>query len=523
MSNLINRRTFMQSTTLAAAGLSMHGLSRAAGRKKMNVLFIAVDDLRPQLGCYGHKEIHTPNIDALAERGIVFNRAYCQQAVCNPSRASLLSGLRPDTTRIYNLSTHFRQYIPNAVTLPEYFKQNGYHTMGLSKIYHGGLDDPKSWSVPHWGPRANTYFSQKIRDDMQKLRDELEAMGIATSKRVLKRDPVTGTVLQRSGRRAVHGPVWEAPDVPDNNRRDGKTTDKAVELLSQQKDDPFFLAVGYIKPHLPFVAPKRYFDLYPLEDIKLADNSFYPEDVPDCALYSSLELRVYSDVVDEGPIPDEKAREVRRAYWACVSFIDAQVGRLLKSLDDNGLRDNTIVVLWGDHGWHLGENDIWGKMTNFEIATRVPMIISYPGQEKMGAKTDALTEFVDIYPTLCELCGLPIPESLEGTSMVPLMKDPQRRWKTAAFSQYPRRIDKQRMMGHSMRTDRYRYTEWRDRKSGNVLERELYDHRSNSKENVNIANIPSNAKLVERLAEKLREGWQAAKPSARAKVSKRSL
>jgi arylsulfatase A-like enzyme len=317
----------------------------------------------------------------------------------------------------------------------------------------------------------------------------------------------------------VDGPAWEAPDVADNVLCDGKTADRAIRRLGKFKEQrtPFFLAVGFLKPHLPFVAPKRYHDLYPLESIELPSNRFPPKDCPRLALTNSPELRGYSDVPDTGPIPEDLMRRLIRAYRACASYTDAQVGRLLDELDRLGLRENTVVVLWGDHGWHLGEHDIWGKMTTFEIATRVPMIISAPGQKQAAAKTDALSEFVDIYPTLCELCELSLPERLEGTSLVPVMNEPGRPWKTAAFSQYPRPggiplEDRIRQMGYSMRTDRYRYTEWRNRKTGKVLARELYDYETDPQGNVNIANDPANKELVERLGRQLSEGWRGARP-----------
>jgi len=285
----------------------------------------------------------TPHIDAQAGQGTVFLRTYCQQAVCNPSRASLLTGLRPDSTGIYDLKTHFRYYRPDVITLPQYFKQNGYHTQGLSKIFHGGLDDPQSWSEPHWAPRASTYLGKDILAQLEEDTEAAEARGQVLKNYPLLTDPETGTVFLRSSRIAVHGPIWEGPDCPDNQLGDGKTADKAVELLNEykHKNRPFFLSVGFIRPHLPFVAPKKYFDLYPPESIPLADNQSVPDGAPDCAFSSHEEPRVY---------------------------IDAQVGRLIGELDRLGMRENTVICLWGDHGWHLGENSVWGKMTNFEEA-----------------------------------------------------------------------------------------------------------------------------------------------------------
>lgn len=486
-----------------------------------NVLFIAVDDMRPELGCYGDEYMHTPNIDRLASQGMLFNRAYCQQAVCNPSRASLMTGLRPDSTKVHDLQRHFRAFIPDVVTVSQHFKNHGYHSQAISKIYHRRLDDPQSWSVPQSRPKAPTYIDPKIRAQMRKTRRELESKGIATRRGPDKKDPKTGATLALSNRKRVpvHGPTWEAPDVADNVLCDGKTADRIIELLREfkQKDKPFFLGCGFIKPHLPFVAPKKYFDLYPLASVKLPDNCFNPKNVPALSLHNSGEFRVYSDIPRKGPIPKPLLRDSLRAYRACVSYVDAQVGRILAELDRLGLRENTVVVLWGDHGWHLGEQNLWGKMTNFEIATRVPMIISAPGQKRAGTKTNALSESVDIYPTLCELCDLPLPENLEGTSLVPLMNDPDRKWKTAAFSQYGRpgmfpsekRI---KHMGYSMRTDRYRYTQWKNYKTGEVVARELYDYQTDPQGNVNVADEPENAELVKQLGRQLEKGWRGALP-----------
>ena len=496
---------------LATALLVVLGCAHApaAETAKPNVLFIAIDDLRPEAGCYGNRLIKTPNIDALASRGTVFNRAYCQQAVCSPSRTSLLTGRRPDTTRVYDLQTHFRLYLPEVVTLPQHFKQHGYHARGLSKIYHGSLDDRQSWSVPHWSPGGPAYGKPETLADLAKQNRQLRAKYKGPSSTALKRDPKTGTVLKRSRPRyRARGPAWEDPEVADAALPDGKTARKAIELLREIKDRPFFLAVGFVKPHLPFVAPKKYFDLYRREDLKLAPNPFPPKDVPKVALTNWGELRNYQGIPKQGPLPDEMALDLIHGYYAATSYIDAQIGLLLEELDRLKLRRRTVIVLWGDHGWQLGEHGLWCKHTNFEIAARVPMIFSAPGQTKPGAKTDALVEFVDIYPTLCELCGLPLPEGLEGTSLVPVMENPDRSWKTAAFSQYPRG----KIMGYSMRTERYRYTEWRSRAGGRPVGRELYDQQADPQENVNLANRPGQKELTGQLGRQLQAGWQAARP-----------
>ncbi|MEW6356412.1 MAG: sulfatase [Planctomycetota bacterium] len=492
----------------AAARLAM-AQDATSARGKYNVLFIAVDDLRPQTKCYGMEKMITPNIDKLAQTGTMFTRAYCQQAVCSPSRTSLLTGRRPDTTRVYDLQTHFRLNLPDVVTLPQYFKNNGYHTQGFSKIYHGGLDDPISWTVKHWAPEGGGYLKPESLAIMEKGREEIKKKKLGKATEVLQRDPKTGMALKITPPKyRVRGPSWEDPDCADNDLADGKTADEVIRVMREVKDKPFFLAAGFLKPHLPFIAPKRYYDLYPKGSLTLADNPFPPKDCPEIALHDSGELRAYSDIPKEGNIPDEKALELIHGYYACTSYVDAQIGRLLDELDKLGLAEKTVVILWGDHGWQLGEHGLWCKHTNFETSAHVLMICRAPGQKSPGAACPALTEFVDIYPSLSDLCGLPLPEGLEGTSFAPLMDDPKRPWKTAAFSQYPRK----KYMGYSMRTDRYRYTEWGARGEAPVA-RELYDHQTDPGENVNLADKPEHKDLVTKLSEQLHKGWQAARPA----------
>ncbi|MCY3018393.1 MAG: sulfatase [Planctomycetota bacterium] len=459
---------------------------------KKNVLFIAVDDLRPQLGCYGKRQVLSPNIDKLAARGTLFEHAYCQQAVCSPSRTSLLTGCRPDTTKVYDLETHFRKTIPDVVTLPQYFKKHGYHTQGFSKIYHGGLDDAESWSVPHWQPKGPQY---QLKENMQLIRKRIAEL------------PDEDAKVKAARRSSIRGMPFECADVADNAYADGATADEAIRVLRDVKDKPFFLAVGFLKPHLPFVAPRKYWDLYKREDIPLADNPYPPKDSPKIAWSNWAELRAYEGMPRTGSLGDDQARELIHGYLACVSYTDAQVGRVLDELDRAGLRDNTIIVLWGDHGWKLGEHGMWCKHTNYELDANAPLILSAPGQKAAGRKTSGLVEFVDIYPTLCELAGLPRPEHLEGASFAPLLDDPEKPWKKAAFSQYPRG----KVMGYTMRTDRYRFTRWQN-PDGSALAAELYDHQKDPKENVNIAGLPENAKLVEDLTAQLKAGWRAAKP-----------
>jgi iduronate 2-sulfatase len=470
----------------------------AAEKPRFNVLFIAVDDLRPCFGVYDGPA-RAPNLDRLASRGTTFLRAYCQQAVCSPSRTSLLTGLRPDTTRVYELETHFRKNLPDAVTLPQHFKQQGYFTRGLSKIFHNGLDDPQSWSVPHWMPSAVVDWHEPATlADMRSRRTQLVAEGQEVAGTKAEVDPKTGTVLrQKNPKVRAYGPPWECFDAPDDTYPDGRTAAEAIQALQQVKaaGKPFFLAVGFLKPHLPFCAPKKYFDLYDRKKIDLARFRHLPPGVPEWVGNNSGELRSYLGVPKEGPAADdEQSRDLIRAYYAATSFMDAQLGKVLDEFDRLGLRDNTIVVLWGDHGWHLGEHGLWCKHTNFEEATRAPLIFCLPGQKQHGTKTAALVEFVDIYPTLCDAAGLPIPAGLAGQSFLAQVHDPAAPGKTAAFSQYPRR----QAMGYSVRTDRWRYTEW-----GTVF-KELYDQQHDPDETTNLADKPEHAGTVAELSALLR-------------------
>jgi arylsulfatase A-like enzyme len=468
-----------------------------ADSPKLNVLFLPVDDLKPALGCMGDPHAKTPNIDKWMARGTVFNRAYCQQAVCSPSRSSLLTGRRPDTTKVYDLVTHFRDHIPDVVTLPQHFKDNGYAVRGIGKIYHGGYDDPKSWSALWEGSKAAN-FGPEGQKVIAKLRADLKAKG---------EDPSRARGL----------PV-EAPDVADDYLTDGYLANRGGELLRELKagGKPFFLAVGFAKPHLPFVAPKKYWDLYDPAKLPMPESNSPPKGAPPFAPQFGGELRAYVDIPKSGPVPADTARRLVHGYYACVSYLDAQVGKLLDELDKQGLRDNTVIVLWGDHGWHLGDHGIWCKHTNYEKATRAALLMSKPGQKAAGQATDALVEFVDIYPTLAEVCGLPKPDGLEGHSFAQLLDDPARPWKPAAFSQYPRGgKDTGPLMGYAVRTDRYRLVEWRDRKTGKPVAHELYDHKSDPDEDVNVADRPENMEVVEKLKGQLAAGWNGNGPPAR--------
>ncbi len=495
-------RCLLQSvaTLLALLTLSCCAAADAAG--KPNVLFFAVDDLRPEFGAYGKTYIHSPNLDRLANRGVTFNRAYCQQAVCSPTRSSLLTGTRPDTTKVWDLETHFRKALPDVVTLPQHFKQNGYFVQGMGKLYHGGFDDPQSWSVP-WAAPKTSHGTYGLPEN-NALNKQAP---VATPKNAPK------AKKGKAASRGPRGPAFESSDVPDNTFHDGALADMAVAALAEcaQKDQPFWLGVGFIRPHLPFVAPKKYWDLYDPATIRLAPNPFPPQGAPDYAVLSGGELRSYHGI-PTGPIPDDLARQLKHGYYAAISYMDAQVGRVLDELDRLGLAEKTIIVLWGDHGWKLGEHGGWCKHSNVENDTNAPLLISVPGLKTAGQRTEALAEFVDIYPTLAELCGLPLPDHLEGASLVPVLRDPAKAVKNAAFSQYPRGVDGRQLMGYTMRTDRYRFTRWVGRNDHSKVDAvELYDHQTDPLESVNIAHAPENAELVGRLTEQWQRGWRGAR------------
>ena len=485
-------RAALAGLTLAAllsSGLPV--LKLRADDARQNVLFIAVDDLRPELGCYpdASRLVKSPNIDRLAAAGLRFDRAYCQFALCNPSRSSLLTGRRPETLRVFDLKTFVRKNSPDLTTLPELFKKNGYETRSYGKIFHAGNgnhDDPASWSVRPW---------HSARDDSP-----------ASTQKAMKADNDPDAPDHSDEM------PYEVRDVADDELIDGQIASRATVALRELKGKPFFLAVGFHRPHLPFVVPRKYWDLYRAADLKLAPNSFLPKDAPAFASNDASELRRYKGVPESGPIPDADALNLIHGYYACVSYVDAQVGRLLTELDRLGLRSNTIVILWGDHGYQLGEHATWTKRTNWETATRAPLIISAPNRKVRGQATGALVEFVDVYPTLAELCRFPLPTGLEGTSFVPLLADSARPWKTAAFSTYTKKTPELGSgIGRAMRTDRYRLVEWTGPASSQPIY-ELYDHQADPLENVNLANLPGSKRLIEELAGQLHVGWRKALP-----------
>ncbi len=464
---------------------------------KPNVLFIAVDDLRPELGCYGNSIVKTPNIDRIAAHGIVFNKAYCQQAVCSPSRTSIMTGLRPDATKVWDLETHFRVAQPDCVTLPQYFKSNGYHTAALSKIYHAGFEDGRSWNEPHWYPKGRA-----VDTDLEDW-----------TKQIVTRHDVNVTEFaneqadgpaRKNGKNAKKGPAFEVSPKAESQLPDGATADEAVKRLGmlKSKGQPFFLAVGFLKPHLPFVAPKKYWDLYDPDSIPVPTTAHLPKGSPAFAGHNNSELHAYPGVPKENPIPANFAKSLRHGYYACISYTDAQVGKLLDTLDKEGLTDSTIVVLWGDHGWQLGDHGLWHKHTNFEIATRSPLLISVPKAKTAGQKCDAPVEFVDVYPTLADLCGLPAPANIHGTSLKNFIDSPSASTTRVAISQYPRKdsVTNTELMGYSIRDNRWRATFWRDRNGSNIIATELYDEQNDPAETVSVAGKPEHTALLESLA-----------------------
>jgi len=450
--------------------------------KRLNVLFIAVDDLRNEINCFGAKHMHTPNFDRLASKGIIFERAYCQQAVCAPSRNSLLTGLRPDATGIYDLATFFRTKLPDVVTLPQHFKNNGYHSEAMGKLYHtghGNSDDKLSWSVPKWNHGEVLKTLTKISSG-----------------------DTTGLESDFPKVNNVNLP-WYCSPQPEENMTDAILANHAVTRLHELKDSVFFLAFGFIKPHLPFVAPKKYWDMYNADEIEIPERKI-PEGMPDLALVSFGELRKYHGIPANGELDDETSRNLIHGYYASVSMIDAQLGKILDALEENGLADNTIIVLWGDHGWKLGDYGSWCKHSNFETDTKAPLFFSVPGMKK-GVKTKSLAEFVDIYPTLCDLAGLEKPSHLEGQSLLPILKNPKAEVNKVAISQYPRGKSlgydsKNEIMGYSMRTGDYRFTRWQKYENlEEVIAVELYDHSKSVTAQTNLSTEKKYAKKVKEL------------------------
>lgn len=458
---------------ILAAILCCLGAQVASGSDSLNVLFIVIDDLRPEIGCYGTESMITPNMDRLADKGVLFNHAYCQYPVCNPSRSSFLTGKRPDELGIVSNRVSLRKKWPDLVTLPQLFRENGYYTAGLGKIFHLGLDDDGQ---------------QTLFRDTKSFEHSYKALG--NSPRIGR----TG-----EGRAAGDGIIswckWLAAEGGDEAQPDGMLAAEAVRVLEERHDEPFFLGVGFHKPHDPFFAPKEYFDLYPLEDVELPKA---PEDRSP-PLRHSLPIKSY----DFSKFTDQDCREIKRAYHACTSFVDAQVGKLFETMDRLELWDNTIVILIGDHGYHLGEHGWWNKVTVFEIGARSPMIMWIPRAKGMGNETNSVVEFLDIYPTLLDYCNLPAPHPLSGQSLRPVLEHPTETWGKPAYTQVTRgKVG----MGYSVCNDIYRFTQWGKKGEGGY---ELYDHVQDRIGYHNLVDDPEYAKRREQLAELLRKGFPA--------------
>jgi iduronate 2-sulfatase len=461
---MITRRNFLKSAGLGIALLSGCGASGLFAKRRTapNVLFIAIDDLRPELGTYGKPWIKSPSIDALSSQGIRFNKAYCQVPLCGPSRASLLSGIRPSAERFYDNNDAMANSIPGIVTLPQAFKENGYTTITNGKIFHHPSDTAnRSWSET---PFDLTNPGHRRMNDPE-------------SENYI--NPTTG-----------NGPFYEIADVPDNAYIDGEVCEKTIEDLRRLKesDKPFFLACGFVRPHLPFYAPKKYWDMYERDTIDLAANRFRPANAPD-SLNASLEVHQYHFRNTEYNSEDFH-KTARHGYYACVSYVDNLVGRILETLDELELRDNTIVVLWGDHGWLLGEHNLWSKHYLLHDAIRTTLIISVPWLNK-NMETDSIVELIDIYPTLCNLAGIDIPEHVQGKSMDSLLKNPESEHKKQAFSRF--------LTGDTIVTDDYIYTEY---KSGDKM---LYDLKKDPAENRNVVSEPDYNDVANQLSRNLKE------------------
>ncbi|MGJ8696578.1 MAG: sulfatase [Verrucomicrobiaceae bacterium] len=450
------------------------------GAKEKNILVFFMDDLRPELGCYGVDGVLSPNIDALASEGMLFERAYCQQAICAPSRISMLSGLYPDTSGIDDLWTPLRKKHPEAMSMPRYFKERGYVTASFGKVYHHQRDDQENW-VEHLDRPGVLYASKEVVASMEERKKAARKKGLSP--------------LEVSA--ASKGPAVEVGEVADEVYQDGAVALQAIESLRRNKEKSFFMCVGFAKPHLPFAAPKRYWDLYQREEFEVPGRAL-PEGSPEIAFTKWNELRSYEGIPTEGDLSDELTRELKHGYAACVSYADAQVGKVMAELDRLGLREDTIVILWGDHGYKLGDHGLWCKHTNLELDTRVPFLVSAPGFAK-GARSTALVEMVDVFPTLAKLTGGEVPESCDGMSLEPVLHDADAGIRPFALSRYPRGST----VGYSMRTDRWRYTEWIQVDSRKIVYRELFDHAETQMAPRNLAKVAEHAELVAELSKQL--------------------
>ena len=486
-----------------ALALILGVIAPALAATRPNVLLLISDDLRPQLGCYGDSVAHTPHLDAFAKEAMRFDRAYVQIAVCSPSRNSFLSGLRPGTTGLRGFGRTIREAVPDVVTLPQHFKQNGYRSVAFGKIFHvyaetglGSENDAASWSEPHWLPQNPVWGPEQN----------------AVRERLIHDARAAGKEFKHS-HDWPRGAAFEAPDVADDALRDGETAARAVDFLrsrASREGEPFFLAVGFFQPHLPFVAPKKYYDLYDPEKLPLPRVQTPPRGVPAGTLNLGM-VSAYHDFPPPAQQDDAFKRRYLQAYLANISYVDACAGRVLTALRESGLERETIVVFIGDHGYLMGELGSWGhKHSNYEMATRAPLLIAAPDMKTMGKSCSALVEFVDLYPTLADLAGLPAPLRHEGTSFARLLDAPDLPWKRAVFSE----INRGGKLGRAIRTDTHRYVEWTDR-SNAMVGRELYDYREALIETENLVDKPEHKALAAQLSSQLAAGWRAALPAKR--------
>jgi len=454
-----------------------------AQTKKKNVLLIISDDLNNRLGCYGDTLAKSPNLDKLAKRGMTFNRAYCQFPLCNPSRASFMTGRRPDATKVHENATHFRQNLPDAVTMSQLFRNAGYFVMRIGKIYHygvpgqigtSGLDDEKSWDK-FYNPIGR---DKKEEDLLTNYTPKKKAVGAPSA---------LGAAL-----------AWHASESGDDTHTDGIGATEAIKVLEQKRDKPFFLAVGFYRPHVPWIAPKSYFNQFALDKIKMPVE---PKNVR-----SGVPTTAFAINPPNYGLNDEECRNSIRAYYASVAYMDAQVGRLLEAMDRLNLWDDTIVIFISDHGWLLGEHGCWQKMHLFEESARVPMIIAAPNSKAPGKSCDRVCELIDIYPTVADLCGVKLAHPVDGMSLKKHLDDPTLPFKKGAYTQVTRGGPKKDgIMGYSVRTERWRYNEWDEGKKG----AELYDHQTDPKEHKNLADDATYKKVIEQMKVLLREPRQA--------------
>ncbi|KAA5824827.1 sulfatase [Algibacter amylolyticus] len=445
---------------LLILGLSF-GLALYA-QQQPNVVVFLVDDLRPELGCYGNKIVKSPNIDALAKDGVLFKKAYAQEAICAPSRMSILTGLRPERIGIYSIFTPLRSKHKELLTMPQFFKNQGYTTVSVGKVYHHTNDDKDSWST-HVPKEVNSW----VLPESLAIIDSLKNAGIKSN-----------------------GPAFEFADVEDDAYKDGRATNDAIETLHKIKDEKFLMFVGLTKPHLPFNAPKKYWDMYNKSDF-IVPAKVAPKDIYKLALTNWGELRNYYGIPKEGPLEDDLTKDLIHGYYASISYIDAQMGKVMKTLEDLDLRKNTMVVFMSDHGYKIGEYGAWCKHSNFEIDVNVPFIVSRETSYKnrvTNATSQAFVENVDLFPTLVELCGLP-KQSLDGNSILPLVNNPNLKWEEAAYSLYPRG---KKIMGFTCTNGKFRYTEWWNNKENKLMDKELYFcNQDYMNENVNLKNNPT--------------------------------